>query len=266
MGAAPVTGPAARRAVLLGASNLAAALPLAWATLRRRAGGPTVPIEGLAACGRGRSYGAPSRFLFARTLSGILESGLWEELARRPSLPTVALLTDVGNDLVYGRDPATVARWVEECVARLEPAEIALSLLPEGSLTAVPERRYRAFHRLFFPLRPLRPQALLLAQVRELNERLRRLGQERGLRLIVLPPSWFGVDPIHIERRERRQAWERLLDFESLAAAPTPHDDSLPSRRIWPEISAHEFRLGGRVFHRRQPVLREPDGSTLALY
>lgn len=260
----PVSGPATRRAVLLGASNLAAGLATAWGTLRHRAGGP---LEALAACGRGRSYGTASRFLFVRTLPGILDSGLWAELARRPALPTVALLTDIGNDLIYGQDPATVARWVLACAARLEPAEVALSLLPEAGLAALPERRYRFFHRLFFPLRPLRPQALLLGQARELNDRLRRLGQERGLRLIAPPPVWFGADPIHIRSGARRPAWEQQLGFESLPNAPKPHDHSpSPNRSLWPEISAAAFRLGGVELHRRQPVLREADGSTLALY
>jgi hypothetical protein len=260
----PLNGPAPRRAVLLGASNLAAGLATAWGALRRRVGGP---VEGLAACGRGRSYGTASRFLFLRTLPGILESGLWAELASRPPLPTVALLADVGNDLIYGQDPATVARWVERCAARLAPAELALCLLPEASLAALSERRYRFFHRLLFPLRPLRPRARLLDQARELNDRLRRLGQVRGLRLIAPPAVWFGPDPIHIRPRARCSAWEHLLGFESLPPAPKPHDPPpSPNRSLWPEISAATFRLGGVELHRRQPVLREPDGSTLALY
>jgi len=62
------------RAVLLGASNLTLALPTLVDDLRRAAGGP---VEVLAACGRGRSYGAWSHLLFVRHLPGITGCGLW---------------------------------------------------------------------------------------------------------------------------------------------------------------------------------------------
>lgn len=56
-------------------------------------------MEVLAALGHGRSYGAQSRIIF-RTLAGILESGLWTELERRPPLTTRSLVTDVGDDIL----------------------------------------------------------------------------------------------------------------------------------------------------------------------
>ena len=88
--------------MLLGASNLRLVLPVLIDDLRRAAGGP---VEVLAACGHGRSYGRRSRLLFIRHLPGITRCGLWAALERRPPLPTIALLTDVGNDLVSGVSP-----------------------------------------------------------------------------------------------------------------------------------------------------------------
>src|SRR6185312_6977256 len=104
------------RAVLLGASNLKASLPLVVDLLRRRAGGP---VEVLAACGHGRSYIAWSRFLAIRHLPGIAGCGLWQALEDRPGLSTVALLTDAGNDLVYGAPVPAIVRGIEACLEKL---------------------------------------------------------------------------------------------------------------------------------------------------
>jgi hypothetical protein len=73
----------------------------------------------LAALGLGRSYGARSRVLL-RGLPGILQSGLWRQLESLPPAPTRALVTDVGNDILYGSSPEQILEWVEESVARLQ--------------------------------------------------------------------------------------------------------------------------------------------------
>src|SRR5437016_5976799 len=101
------------RAVLLGASNLKMGLPRVVRRLLAAAGGP---VDVLAACGHGRSYIQWSRiFLGARGLPGIVECGLWKSLAGRPPLPTVALVMDVGNDLLYGLATAEIAAGFAAC-------------------------------------------------------------------------------------------------------------------------------------------------------
>src|SRR5574342_716069 len=104
------------RLVALGASNLTRGLRVVVAA-SRAAWGPEVQV--LAALGYGRSYGAPSRVL-VRTLPGILESGLWRTLASLPDLPTRALVTDVGNDILYGYSASQTLSWVEEALNRLQ--------------------------------------------------------------------------------------------------------------------------------------------------
>src|SRR5947207_14876376 len=86
------------RVVALGASNLTRGLRIVVSTARQT-WGPDIEIFG--ALGHGRSYGADSR-VFVRRLPGILQSGLWRDLAARPPVPTRALVTDVGNDILYG--------------------------------------------------------------------------------------------------------------------------------------------------------------------
>src|SRR6185295_18846516 len=93
----------------------------------------------LAALGRGRSYVDWSRYLFVRGLPGIESCALWSELDRFPPLPTVALVTDVGSDLLYGHPVARIAAAVEACLDRLiaRGAEVVLARLPLARLASL---------------------------------------------------------------------------------------------------------------------------------
>jgi hypothetical protein len=258
-------GRPALRAILLGASNLALALPLGVDGLRRCAQGP---VEVLAACGQGRSYGTWSRFLFVRGLPGILDCGLWRELDRLPPLPTVALVTDVGNDLIYGADAATVASWVDACLGRLidQGAETVLTLLPLPRLERLTPGQYRVARSILFPGRSV-PWPRLQSEARELDARLRRIGTERGIPLVEPEVSWYGIDPIHVRRGLRREVWNRVFSLWPLASTGFPGRESSPAGRCRPPAfgTAH-FRLFGANLRRPQPALRLDDGTTLSLF
>jgi hypothetical protein len=258
--------------VLLGASNLVVALPVLIDDLRRAAGGP---VEVLAACGHGRSYGRPSRFLFLRHLPGITECGLWEALEGRPPLegpppleghpplPTVALVTDIGNDLGYGEPPETVAAWVETCLVRLKEqgAATVCTFLPLVSLEKLSPFRYYAARSILFPGRRVSRPALL-ERARDLDRRLHRLAETHGARTIEPQASWYGIDPIHVRRRWRRRLWDLIF-----AEWPLPRPE--PERRTpvrLPLFGAAEMRLFGLPRHRAQPACRLADGTTVALY
>src|SRR2546430_16798179 len=105
------------RVVALGASNLTRGFPTVVATARA-AWGPGV--EMIAALGHGRSYGAQSRVV-VRTLPGILQSGLWRKLESLPVVPTRGLITDVGNEILFGVSAQQTLGWVEGTVGRLQP-------------------------------------------------------------------------------------------------------------------------------------------------
>jgi hypothetical protein len=261
----------ALRLVLLGASNLRAALPRVIQQARRVAGGP---LEVLGALGHGRSYGAWSRFLYVRQLPGIVQSGLWDELARRPPLPTVALVTDIGNDLAYGEQPETIADWIETCLDRLarQGAETVLTLLPIENLAFLSPLRYYLARTILYPGRGV-PRSALLERASELNSRLQRLGLERGVRLVEPEVSWYGIDPVHIRRGERDRAWGHIASHwpvESLtgrAVRSTGQEPlPLPRRRALWGVRAAELRLFGRTIHTPQPAGRFEEGTTVALY
>src|SRR5437764_15396038 len=107
-----------RRVILLGASNLSRSFPTVVATVRQTW---SEPVEIMAAMGHGRSYGQDSWFL-GRKISGIFPCALWLDLQNRPRLPTAALITDVGNDILYGISTDRLLDWVEHCLVRLAQA------------------------------------------------------------------------------------------------------------------------------------------------
>jgi hypothetical protein len=266
------------RAVLLGASNLIHGLPSALAAARRALGGG--PIEALAATGHGRSYGAWSRAGF-RGLPGILDSGLWRALDRGPAggARTLALLTDVGNDIGYGQAPETVAAWVEECVARLAAAgaQTVMTRLPLETLRRLPPWRFRVVATLLFPGRRLEFDEIL-RRAEALDRRLLELADRDGCRVAALEPSWYrAYDAIHLRFRWLSTAWATAFGgcgeegpgetdepaSEAPAAAATlPPADRLRVLRAMPE----RFTLAGVSFGRAQPAARLSDGSTLSLF
>jgi hypothetical protein len=250
--------------VLLGASNLRLVLPVLIDDLRRAAGGP---VEVLAACGHGRSYGRRSRLLFIRHLPGITRCGLWAALERRPPLPTIALLTDVGNDLVSGETPETVAGWVDTCLGRLSgpgggPGAVTVcTLLPLVSLEKLSAFRYYAARSILFPGRTVSRRALL-ERARELDHRLRRLARGHGARVIEPQASWYGIDPIHVRRRWRRRVWDLIFAEWSLPRA----ESERPAPVRLPFLGAAETSLFGFRRRHAQPACHLADGTTVALY
>ena len=250
------------RTILLGASNLEAGLPIVLEGIRRRAAGP---VEVLAACGHGRSYGAWSRFLFVRRLPGIAGSGLWQALEGGPPRSTLALVTDIGNDLIYGAGIERIAAWIETCLERLarHQAQVVLTLLPVRRLERLSLWEVRLASALLFPGRSS-PWPGLLEQARSLNERLRRMGQQCGARLVEPAAHWYGIDPIHLRSSLRETAWEHILSL--WRPSPGAAQGSAAGRIRIPLFGTAELRLFGITLRNPQPAVRLADGTTIALY
>ncbi|MBK8979498.1 MAG: hypothetical protein IPM29_26660 [Planctomycetes bacterium] len=252
-----------RRIVALGASNLTRMLPRLVDLARRRAG---APVDVLAAAGFGRSFGAPSRFLW-RGLPGIDACGLWRELAAAPRCPTLAIVCDVGNDVLYGHDVARILGWIDRALDRLAPhaTELAIAGLPVQRLDAVGPLRYAFVRTLVVPGCPV-PRATALYRAAALDAALRERAARRGARFVVMDPGWYGFDPIHVRRRRLVRAARALLGLD---AAPPP-TVAAPARvadriRVRLARAAERSRFGIRSI-RAQPSARLADGSTLSLY
>jgi hypothetical protein len=207
-----VAAPRVERIVALGASNLTRGLP-ALVSSSRSAWGPGVEI--LAALGLGRSYGASSRILL-RTLPGILQSALWSRLDALPGAATRALITDVGNDILYGSSPAEILAWVDECADRLQrhTRDVVVTDLPLDSIRRLSPPKFLAFRTFLFPRCRLSYREVL-ARAEEVTRGLEALAARRQLRLVRLRPQWYGFDPIHIRAGLWRAAWQEILVGEA---------------------------------------------------
>ena len=215
-------GPA-KRIVLLGASNLTRGISTVIETAWSLWGSP---LEVLAALGHGRSYGLRSRVL-GRELPGIRRCGLWDDLAARPPADTAALVTDVGNDLLYGASVSEILGWVSESLDRLAShhARTILTLLPLESVESLSDWRYWLLRTCTFPRCRAGRLEILEAAI-ELNAGLKQLAAEHGAATVELPGRWYGFDPIHI----RLASLARSMARDSLAVVRSARERGSSAR------------------------------------
>jgi hypothetical protein len=249
---------------LLGASNLSRSFPTLVSIARQTW---REPVEIMAAMGHGRSYGQDSTVL-GRKISGIFPCALWQDLQTRPHLPTAALVTDIGNDLLYGNSPDRLIEWVAGCLDRLAEAGAAtvVTQLPAETIENLSERRFDFFRTLLF-----RRSGLTLrdakAQVREINARLVELGNQRNLPVIPVSAAWYGLDPIHLRRRALRVAWSMMLaSWRAIDEPWTAARSSLWTTVYLASLAPSEQFVFGIRRRAAQPSGRLPDGTTISLY
>lgn len=264
-GPAELAGGHRLTAVVLGASNVSRGQARLNAVIRGRS---AAPVGLLIAAGHGRSYGANSR-VWMRRLPSILGCGVWRALDREGSDRgrLVALVTDIGNDLLYGSSPAQVAAWVREGVGRLvdRGATVALARLPLEAVRRVGPVRYRALKTLFVPGCPLSIEGIHSAAA-ELDGLIGDLAAAAGLSTIDQPGAWYGFDTLHPRRRHLDTLWHHACDAWGL---PPARCSTRAGFREWSRLGrqgAEVRMLGRRMLHTRQPICRYPDGSWVALY
>jgi len=130
-----------------------------------------------------------------------------------PQVPTRVLVTDVGNDVMYGYSVGQTLAWVEEVLNRLQrfTRDIILTDLPLASIKRLSQARYLLFRSILFPFCRLSLSEVLEA-VEQANKGLEGLAASRSLRFFRLNPSWYGFDPIHFRPSLWRPAWQEILD------------------------------------------------------
>jgi hypothetical protein len=200
-------------------------------------------------------------------LVGIVTSGLWDELARRPELPTAALVTDVGNDIMYGVPVDVILDWVGEVLRRLRSAgaQTVVTALPLGPISALNPRTYQVVRSLIFP-RNRDSFATARRRADDVDAGLRRLAAEYGAMLFEPPPEWYGLDAIHIRRARWGAAWKEVVD-----AWHPPRRPERVAVRPWTwlggqlQVPAERHWFGIRQA-RRQPCATFVDGTRLSLF
>lgn len=267
----PIVSDSARpKIILLGASNVARSLSPLIATARN-------VLECHDGCdvytaiGRGRSYGAWSN-VFGRSLCGILPSRLWEALDRETDQPrkTYALITDIGNDLMYEQPVDQIVRWISECIDRLirHDARIVMTALPMARIRRVSPRQFTVLRSVLFPRCTLSLDDLL-TRGDAVMELLRSMSRDRALPLVEQPDEWYGIDPIHIRFRHYARSWRAMLSHWRPERAMGDIPLAQPSALRWLRLTQavpEDFRIGGLNFGRTQPAVVLRDRTRLWCY
>jgi hypothetical protein len=250
---------------MLGASNLTRGFSVVLESARRRFDGP---VEILGAMGRGRSYGQSTELL-GRRLPGILHCALWQALDRLPPSPTAALVTDIGNDILYEVPVQQLVAWLTECFDRLGAlgAQAIVTELPVANLESLSPRRFLFYRRLFVPNCRL-DQRQVTDRVYEVNGAVNRLASERGMSIVAQQPAWYRLDPIHIHLLQWPRAWRTILSpwrnsaNEQAALATLSMSRAMQCALFFPENAVYL----GVERSTPQPCARLADGTTVALY
>lgn len=252
--------------VVLGASNVSRGLARLAAVTRTRQPGP---VDLFVAAGHGRSYGANSRVLMRR-LPSILWSGLWRALDRErvgDRRPVHALVTDIGNDLLYGFSVEQVADWVRASLARLSArgATVAVTRLPLESVDRVGPLRYRALRTLYVPGCPLSLEGLKDA-VERLDTEVVAAAAEYGAAVLDQPGDWYGLDAMHIRRPCLDALWHRACDAWGCYPAMRRGRASLAEWARLGSLAAEVRSLAHVPRFTPQPAHRSRDGLRVWLY
>lgn len=253
------------RIILLGASNLTLSLRLVINLMQQRFGGPS---EILAAVGHGRAYGESSQML-GRGLPGIAECGLWQQLHKMESCPTVALLTDIGNDILYGVAPERILQAVESCIARLQQqsAQVVVTNLPMAPVECLSERRYTIFRNLFYPSCHLSKNETI-SRAKTVHAGMIDMASQRHFKLYEQAPDWFGWDGIHVNYWQRKEYYRDVLSqFPESVDCPESEKAAQQFLLTWQRRPQYAYKtVFGQALYCPQPSGQLADGSSVFKY
>ncbi len=251
-----------RRVIVLGASNVSLGLSMVVDLIRAGFSGPLQIDIG---DGHGRSYGAWTSIPF-RALPGHVDSKIWHP-PESASDQQFALMTDIGNDLIYDASVEQISQWVRTCAERLveQNAWLVMTRLPLGSIATLGRARYLFFRSIFFPacrisLDEIRSRAL------QLNEEVLGIAEDVGATVVEPENSWYGLDPIHIRQSDRQRAWGTMMmhwpDWQGEAEVVR----SSISRRIeLLRAKPRDYRSWGR-FRESTSSIRLGDNAEIRFY
>ena len=188
-------------------------------------------------------------------------------MERRPPALVTALVTDVGNDILYGTPVEGILGWVSECVERLRAigAATVLTDLPLASVASLSNARFLLFRSILVPsCRLSLPD--VVDRSAAVAEGLARLAARHDARFVELKAEWYGFDPIHIRPRLWEAAWREILLGDG---ASRPSKTQARGLREWLRLYAarpEQRWLLGHEQRQSQPVMAVGRDTTLWLY
>lgn len=200
-------------------------------------------IEVLHAMGPGRGYFAQGG-VFNVSYAPIVLSGVLDAARKRqPHVQkTLALITDIGNDIMYNVAPEKIIACVKSVVQELEAmdADVFIHPIPMDIMEDVTERQFGVLRKVFFPRSPVTHSGAASA-VQKINEFLRALA---GGRIHLLPGAkeHCGVDKIHYSVFRSHKAWSEVVDAMG-RVLPGAKTARVSRRAVWKALFANIGRL-----------------------
>ena len=195
--------------VLLGASNLARGYCGLIHFLRRQL--YPRPLQVLNALGPGRGYCAEGG-IFNVVYPPIRACGIMDAVKEKAKPPcrVVALITDIGNDIMYGVPVKTITDCVVELLKTFREldADILMTSIPNSMERDIGKISFAILRALFYPKsRVERSQAA--SAVIEINRFLCDSVSDR-ITLIEDLQDYYGLDFIHFSILKGQHAWSRI--------------------------------------------------------
>lgn len=244
--------------VLLGASNLSRAFPTVVNLLRDGLDGQ---LNLCLAMGHGRSYARWSQIM-GRSLPGIMQCGLWPELETHGvrDLNPLAMVCDLGNDLVYGVKADRLLEWLERILSRLSQikSDTIMVSLPMAGLEQLTPTRFNLIRHLFFPGHGSEWSALK-DEIFRLDAGMRELCRHYAAHWVECPKHWYGWDPIHIRGNCQSVAWQTIFNhWPAWRYEQKRPDPGLLESLTIHQLRPAERRILGYLQRTEQPVLCRP--------
>ncbi|SFI97931.1 hypothetical protein SAMN05421753_11445 [Planctomicrobium piriforme] len=254
----------ARRILIVGASNVTLAFPLLLNACVTQA---PCPVQLFTAHGHGRSFCQRS-FVLHRGLPSVIGCGIWEVLALQPPVAeSWALVTDLGNDLIYGRPIDMAWERVLQVFRKIAELKMPLTFVrpPLERILQLSEARYKIIKQMLFP-GPTVPWSRMCEQIVELDRRATEYADHAGARILTPKVNWYGVDPIHIRKSRRLAAWNEIVSSWPFPDPPVVKPvGKTEALRAW-QSPPLERSYWGRSYQTPQPCRTFADGSSLWQY
>jgi hypothetical protein len=128
-------------------------------------------------------------------------------------VPTLALLSDIGNDIAYAQRPDTTVSWVMELAQRLENqgAEVVLTGVPVESLRGLPQWLFLVLRKLYYAGQTVTHDDVM-QRLSDLEGALENVARERGYLFLPTEPQWYGIDRFHLRSAHHTACWEGWME------------------------------------------------------
>lgn len=216
------------------------------------------PVEILHAMGPGRGYIAQGG-VFNVSYAPIVDSGIVKAARKRQpeTSKTLALITDIGNDIMYDVPVAEIMAGLDSLMRELNgmDAEVFVNPIPMDLLEDVSEQQFRMLRRVFYPRSPVTYSGAADA-VSKINISLR---ESVGGRIHLLPSfkDYCGVDKIHYSVFHSHRAWSEVVNA-MCRVLPVEQTTTVSRLSVWKALFANMGRL---VFCDMVPVRKKIPGT-----